>query len=58
MKNKTPTSAKMFLLAEGYSKEEIYWTDEDEKVLLSLIPDKEKLLKALNKRGKKHGEQK
>ena len=37
------------MLARGFgaSKEAVGWTDEDEKVLESLIPDPEKLMAAL-----------
>ena len=41
----------MILRGFGFNKEQVGWTDEDEKKLESLIPDKEKLLRLIKKKG-------
>jgi hypothetical protein len=44
------TSDKMLLRANGFSKEDVHWTGEDERVLSNIIPGREKLLNALTSR--------
>lgn len=45
--NRATTCNKMLDVAFGYPKKQVNWTKKDKKILKSLIPEKNKLMRLL-----------